>query len=50
MFIVNKTGSNFSNIAMEHAHEQNNACVKGDGGAVDLTQNMAALQCCIFGQ
>ncbi len=44
-FTVNKTGHNFSNIALDHAHEQNNACVKGDGGAVGLTtQNVTALQ------
>ncbi len=44
-FTVNKTGRNFSNIALDHAHEQNNACVKGDGGAVGLTtQNVTALQ------
>ena len=29
---------------MDQAHEQNNACVSGDGGAVDLTRNVAALQ------
>ncbi len=29
---------------LDHAHEQNNACVKGDGGAVGLTQNVTALQ------
>ena len=43
-FTVNKTGRAFSNIAIDHAHEQNNACVKGDGGAVGLTQNPAALR------
>ena len=30
-FTVNKTGRNFSNIAVDQAHEQSNACVKGDG-------------------
>lgn len=43
-FTVNKTGRTFSNIAIDQAHEQNNACIKGDGGAVGLTQNLAALQ------
>lgn len=43
-FTVNKTGHTFSNIAIDQAHEQNNACVKGDRGAVGLTQNPAALQ------
>ena len=42
-FTVNKTGHVFSNIATDQTHEQNNACVKGDGGAVGLTQNPQAL-------
>ena len=43
-FTVNKTGHPFSNIALDQAHEQHNARVKGDGGAVGLTQNPAALR------
>ena len=43
-FTVNKTGNAFSNIAIDQAHEQNNACVKGDGGAIGLMQNPAALR------
>ena len=43
-FTVNKAGHVFSNIAIDQAHEQNNACVKGDGGAVGLTQNPQALR------
>ena len=39
-----KTGCTISNIAIDQAHKENNACVKGDGGAVGLTQNLAALQ------
>ena len=31
-------------IATEQAHEQNNAAVKGDGGAAGLTENPEALQ------
>ena len=34
----------FSNVAIDQVHEQNNACVKGDGGAVGLTQNPQALR------
>ena len=34
----------FSGIATDQAHEQNNASVKGDGGAVGLTENPAALR------
>ena len=34
-----KTGRAFSAMAIDQAHEQNNAAVKGDGGAVGLTEN-----------
>ena len=34
----------FSGIAIDLAHEQNNASVKDDGGAVGLTENPAALR------
>jgi hypothetical protein len=43
-FVVTKTGRPFSRIALDHAHEQNNAIVKGDGGAVGLTDNPSALR------
>lgn len=43
-FAVKKTTHNFSAIAIDQAHEQNNASVKGDGGAVGLTENPAALR------
>ena len=43
-FTVKKTMHNFSFIALDHAHEQNNASVKGDGGAVGLTENRTALR------
>ena len=42
-FTVQKTKHAFSSIAMDHAHEQMNACIKGDGGAVGLTENPSAL-------
>jgi hypothetical protein len=42
-FTVAKTQNNFSCIALDHAHEQMNAVIKGDGGAVGLTENDAAL-------
>ena len=42
-FTVRKSGRAFSAIAIDQAHEQNNAYVKGDGGAVGLTENPAAL-------
>ena len=43
-FTVQKTFKVFSAIAIDQAHEQNNAMVKGDGGAVGLTENPATLQ------
>ena len=42
-FVVHKSPRVFSSIAMDHAHEQANASVKGDGGAVGLTENPGAL-------
>ena len=43
LFAVSKTLRRFSAIAIDQAHEQNNAMVKGDGGAVGLTENPNAL-------
>jgi hypothetical protein len=43
-FVVKKSKHAFSAIAIDQAHEQNNASVKGDGGAVGLTENSAALR------
>ena len=37
--VMHKTQCNFSSIPIDHAHEQNNKCVKGDGGAIGLTEN-----------
>ena len=44
LFTVNKTPKRFSAIAIDQAHEQNNGMVKGDGGAVGLTENPNALR------
>ncbi|KAG7162365.1 Ionotropic receptor 93a-like 15 [Homarus americanus] len=44
IFVVSKTSNIFSNICIDQTHEQNNAVVKGDGGAVGLTDDPAALQ------
>lgn len=44
LFTVNKTPKRFSGMAIDHAHEQNNAMVKGDGDAVGLTENPNALR------
>ena len=43
-FVVHKTKRLFSSIALDHAHEQVNAIVKGEGGAVGLTENPASLR------
>lgn len=43
-FTVKKTFNRFSALPIDQAHEQNNACVKGDGGAVGLTENPTALR------
>ena len=43
-FVVCKTGKAFSAIPIDQAHEQNNALIKGDGGAVGLTENPSALR------
>ena len=43
-FVVHKSGNPFSAIALDHSHEQENAIVKGEGGAVGLTSNPAALK------
>ena len=43
-FTVKKTARPFSAIAIDQAHEQNNGAIKGDGGAVGLTENPAALR------
>ena len=42
-FTVNKSHHPFSRIPLDESHEQNNAIVKGDGGAVGLTENPSAL-------
>lgn len=43
-FVVHKTKKVFSSIPLDHAHEQVNALVKGEGGAVGLTESPAALR------
>ena len=42
-FVIHKTQKPFSAIALNHAHEQNNKIVKGDGGSVGLTENSSEL-------
>lgn len=43
-FTVHKSRRTFSSIAIDQAHEQNNATVKNEGGAVGLAQNPEALR------
>ena len=43
-FTVKKATHSCSAIASHHAHERNNASVKGDGGALGMTENHTALQ------
>lgn len=43
-FTSNKTGNLYSAIGLDHAHEQLNAQVKGDGGAIGLTEDPGALR------
>ena len=42
-FFVHKTSREYSAIAIDQAHEQNNAVVKWYGGAIGLTEDPAAL-------
>ena len=43
-FTAKKTKRPFFAISLDQAHEQVNALVKGDGGAVGLTEKPAALR------
>jgi len=38
-FVVVKTNPTFSSLLIGQAHEQNNKIVKGDGGAIGLTES-----------
>jgi len=42
-FTFNKTQRPLSKVSFDESHEQNNACVKDDGGAVGLTECPTAL-------
>ena len=43
-FVAHRTTRSFSGMALDQAHEQLNALVKGEGGAVGLTENAVALR------
>ena len=42
-FVVSKSLGTFSSLPIDHAHAQNNKKVKGDGGAIGLTEDSAEL-------
>ena len=43
-FVVQKSSRQFSGMAIDQAHEQANAVIKGDGGAIGVTEDPAALR------
>ena len=43
-FVAHKTGNKFFTMALDQAHEQNNALVKASGGTIGLTGNPGALK------
>lgn len=43
-FVVHKSNRRFSSMAIDQAHEQANAVIKGDGGAIGLTEDPTALK------
>lgn len=45
-FVVHKSCREFSAIAIDQAHEQANAVIKGDGGAIGVTEDPSALRSC----
>ena len=42
-FVVHKTHNTFYSIAIDHAREQNNKLVKGEGGVIGLTESAPQL-------
>lgn len=43
-FVVRKTQHIFSTISLDHNHEQENEMIKGEAGAVGLTESPAAFR------
>ena len=43
-FVVHKSGREYSAMSIDLAHEQANAVIKGDGGAIGLTDDPSALR------
>ncbi len=43
-FVVHKSNREFSAMDIDQAHEQANAVIKGDGGAIGVTEDPSALR------
>ena len=43
-FVIHKTDRHFSVMAFDQAHQQANAVIKGDGGAIGITEDPSALK------
>ena len=43
-FVVHKPNRDFSGMAIDQAHVQSNAVIKGDGGKVGITEDPSALR------
>ena len=43
-FVVRKSTREFSSMAIDQAHEQATVVVKGDGGAIGVTEDSSALR------
>ena len=43
-FVVHKSSRRFSSISIDQAHEQANAVIKADGGAIGVTEDPSALR------
>lgn len=47
IFAVRKTGNHFSNIDIDQAHEQTNAVIKINGGAICFTEDSSTVGRCM---
>ncbi len=43
-WVISKTRNRFSAMPIDQAHQQNNALIKGSGGAIGLTNNPSAFR------
>ena len=43
-FVIQKSRRDFSAMTIDQAHQKNNAVIKGDGGAIGLTEDPASLR------